>query len=262
MNPMPDILAGICRAKRTEIERLKGGDPAALERAAAAQEAPRGFRAALAAGAEVALIAEVKKASPSAGVIRADFDPVEIAVTYDRAGATAISVLTDREFFQGEPAFLSAIRSAVAVPLLRKDFILDEVQLVESRALGADACLLIVAALEPAELAHLMGATHARGMDALVEVHGEAELDVAVEAGADLIGMNNRNLHTFEVDLAVSERLAPRVPHGVVLVAESGIKTRADVARLKACGVDAVLVGETLMRAPDLAAATRALCGV
>ncbi len=171
-------------------------------------------------------------------------------------------MLTDRQFFQGDPSFLSRIREAVALPLLRKDFILDEVQVTEARALGADACLLIVAALEPAQLRALMDAVRALGMDALVEVHNEDEMAAAADAGADLIGINNRDLRTFEVSLATTERLAPLAPEGAVLVAESGIKTRADVERLKAAGADAILVGETLMRSEDVEAAARALLGV
>lgn len=262
MSEMPDILAKICAAKRAEIQALKAGDLDGLAQEAARQEAPRGFRAALAAAPGVALIAEVKKASPSAGEIREDFDPVEIALAYERGGAACVSVLTDRQFFQGDPAYLTQIREAVGLPLLRKDFILDGVQVVEARAIGADAYLLIVAALEPGQLEGLLAAGRELGIDALVEVHDEAELDAALSAGADLIGINNRNLHTFEVSLGATERLAPRVPAGVLLVAESGIKTRADLERLEASGVKAVLVGETLMRAPDLESAARDLSGV
>jgi indole-3-glycerol phosphate synthase len=260
MSNMPDILARICAVKRAEIAEL-GGARCAFEKAAAQQQRPRGFRTALARKETVSLIAEVKKASPSAGVIRADFDPVALARAYERAGAACVSVLTDRQFFQGEPAFLSRIREAVALPLLRKDFILDEVQVLEARALGADACLLIVAALERDRLRTLMGAVRAFGMDALVEVHDEREMATAIDAGADLIGVNNRDLRTFKVSLATTERLTPLAPQGAVLVSESGIKTRADVERLKAAGVDAVLVGETLMRAADVEVAARLLVG-
>jgi len=262
MKQMPDILAKICAAKRREIEELTPGMRCAFRDAAERQPPPRGFRAALAAAQTVALIAEVKKASPSAGVIRADFDPVAIARAYERSGAACISVLTDRPFFQGDPSYLSRVREAVDLPLLRKDFILDPVQVAEARALGADACLLIVAALEPPALADLMAAVGALGMDALVEVHNEEELNAALDAGADLVGINNRDLRTFEVSLEVSERLAPMLPDSAVTVAESGIKTRADVERLKACGIDAILVGETLMRAEDIESAARALLGV
>ncbi len=262
MNDMPDILAKICAVKRQEIAELTGGTRCAFDRAAAQQAPPRGFRAALAATETVSLIAEVKKASPSAGVIRSDFDPVALARAYERGGAACVSVLTDRRFFQGDPTFLSRIRESVALPLLRKDFILEEVQVTEARALGADACLLIVAALEAAQLRALMDAVRALGMDALVEVHDEAEMAIAADAGADLIGINNRDLRTFQVSLETTERLAPLAPKGAVLVAESGIKTRADVERLKAAGADAILVGETLMRSEDVEAAARALLGV
>lgn len=262
MSEMPDILAKIREAKRREIEDLNRTGRSELERTADQQDPSRGFRAALAGAPGVALIAEVKRASPSAGIIRQDFDPVEIACAYERGGATCISILTDRRFFGGEPSHLTQVRSAVGLPVLRKDFILDDVQVLEARALGADAYLLIVAALEPAELQGLMEPGRELGMDALVEVHNERELDVAVSAGADLIGINNRDLHTFEVNLEVTERLAPQVPAGLLLVSESGIRTRADVERLKDCGVKAILVGETLMRAADIETATRALAGV
>ena len=268
MTDMPDILATICAAKRIEIAEMTDGVRCAFQKAAEQQGPPRGFRAALAAGRSgaeapaVALIAEVKKASPSAGILRADFDPVAIARAYERAGSACISVITDRRFFQGDPSHLARIRQAVRLPLLRKDFILDPIQVTEARALGADACLLIVAALEPAALHELTVAVRELGMDALVEVHDERELALALDASADLIGINNRDLRSFKVSLAVAERLAPLAPEGVVLVAESGIKTRADVERLKAAGVRAILVGETLVRAEDVEAATRSLVGV
>jgi indole-3-glycerol phosphate synthase len=204
----------------------------------------------------------LKKASPSAGTLRADFDPVDIALTFEQSGATALSVLTDRRFFQGETGYLDLVRRSVDLPLLRKDFILDEAQVVEARALGADACLLIAAALEPARLEDLMFSCRALDMDSLVEVHNETELAAAVGAEADLIGINNRDLHTFNVSLETTERLAPMVPGGTVIVAESGVETPADIERMKACGVHAVLVGGTLMRAPDLAAATRWLSSI
>ncbi len=259
MSEMPDILARICAAKREELAALHAGDLDGLARRARAAGAPRGFRAALAGASGVALIAEAKKASPSAGLIREDFDPVAIARAYERGGAACVSVLTDRRFFQGEADYLRRVRRAVGLPVLRKDFILDEVQVLESRVLGADACLLIAAALEPARLKRLAAGVRDLGMDALVEVHDEREMDVAVTAGADLIGINNRDLRTFEVDLATCERLAPRAPEGALLVAESGIKGPEDVRRLAECGVKAVLIGETLMRADDVEAATRAL---
>jgi indole-3-glycerol phosphate synthase len=256
---IPDILAKICVVKRQEIAALKAGDEDALARAAAEQAAPRGFRAALDDAPGVALIAEVKKASPSKGLIRADFDHRAIARTYAECGATALSVLTDAPFFQGAPAYLSDIRVDVTLPLLRKDFILDDVQIVQARALGADAYLLIVATLTPQELAALIATGRRLGMDALVEVHDEAEMVIAADVGADLIGVNNRDLHTFEVRLATTERLAPLAPNDALLVGESGIRSAADVRRLHAAGTKAILVGESLMRADDLAAATREL---
>jgi indole-3-glycerol phosphate synthase len=262
MTDMPDILARICAQKRVEIDALDRAEHAEFRAAAERQSPPRGFRAALAADDTVALIAEVKKASPSAGVIRPDFDAVDIAQAYARAGATCVSVLTDRPFFQGDPSYLAEIHACVALPLLRKDFILDPVQIVQARALGADACLLIAAALDPPQLRELHAAVDAHGMDALVEVHNEAELQTALDAGADLIGINNRNLHTFEVSLQVTERLAALVPDGVVLVSESGIKSRQDIAQVKACGVDAVLVGQSLVEVPDVEAAARRFVGV
>ncbi|NLW49688.1 MAG: indole-3-glycerol phosphate synthase TrpC [Candidatus Brocadiaceae bacterium] len=258
---MPDILARICRAKRDEIDALARVGRSALLARAARQPAPRAFRKALCDAPGTALIAEVKKASPSVGVIRADFDPARMARDYERGGAAALSVLTDRPFFQGSPDFVEHVRQATALPVLRKDFLLDPLQVIEARGLGADACLLIVAALEAAALRDLMALARDLHMDALVEAHDGHELDVALDAGADLVGVNNRNLRTFEVTLETAERLAGRVPDGVVLVAESGIRTPADVERLRACGVKAILVGETLMRAADPGAAARALMG-
>jgi indole-3-glycerol phosphate synthase len=233
-----------------------------MEDRAAAQAPARGFRSALRADRAVALIAEVKKASPSAGVIRPDFDPVEISRTYQAAGARAISVLTDREFFQGSPQFLCDVRAAVDLPLLRKDFILDEAQVLQARALGADAYLLIVACLPPPRLKALMAYGRDLGMDPLVEVHNERELRTALDAGADLLGINNRDLRTFHVDLAATDRLAPLVPDGVTLVGESGIKTPDDIRRLGSAGADAVLIGETLMRAGDLEGQVRRFADV
>ena len=194
------------------------------------------------------MIAEVKKASPSAGVIAEAFDPIEIAKNYERSGANAISVLTDTKFFQGKLQDLADVRRAVSVPLLRKDFILDEIQITESAANGADAILLIVAALKQEQFVDLLSATATYELDALVEVHTRQELSRALDAGAKIIGINNRNLATFDVDLAVTEELCREVPDEIVLVSESGIKTTQDVGRMKACGVDAVLVGEALMR--------------
>ena len=244
MNRLKEILA----AKRQEIERLKLR-AAELDRQARARNDFRDFRAALQQGDEkLAVIAEVKKASPSAGVIAKSFNPIEIAEDYELNKANAISVLTDTKFFQGRLEDLVSVRAAVSLPVLRKDFILDEIQITESIASGADAILLIVAALDRTELVDLLQAAKEHRVDALVEVHTRDELQRALEADAKIVGINNRNLTTFEVDLAVTEELCREVPDEVVLVSESGIKTPRDVARVKACGVDAILVGEALMR--------------
>ena len=244
MSRLDDIL----RVKRQEIERVRPRRDE-LREIALKRDDFRSLHGALSRDAEkLALIAEVKKASPSAGVIAESFDPVEIAKNYARAGCEAISVLTDEQFFQGKLEYLAAIRSAVRVPLLRKDFMLDEVQIIESAAAGADAILLIVAALEQEQLIALLEAAALYQLDALVEVHTYDELDRALETDATLIGINNRDLATFEVDLGVTERLSEEVPGDVLLVSESGIKSAEDVARVKACGVNAVLIGEALMR--------------
>ena len=262
MDDMPDILKRICAAKRGEIARLHERGTAELERMVEEQSPTRGFRAALVASDRVALIAEIKKASPSKGVIRSDFDPAVIAKSYAAGGARCISVLTDEPFFQGGLDYLAGTRRAVSLPLLRKDFMLDPIQLIEARAWGADCVLLIVAALEDEELRRLAERSRELGMDALVEVHDDRELERALSARADLIGINNRDLRTFAVDLDTTRCLADAVPAGVALVAESGIHTRADVESLKSCGVAAVLVGESLMRADDIEAAARRLSDV
>jgi len=234
--------------KRAEIERLRSR-AAELDREAVARTDFRDFRAALQLADErLAVIAEIKKASPSAGLIAKSFEPVEIAKNYERGRANAISVLTDLKFFQGKLQDLKNVRAAVSIPLLRKDFILDELQIAESAATGADAILLIVAALEQKQLIELLRVTATYRLDALVEVHTRDELNRALDAGAKIVGINNRNLATFDVDLAVTEELCRDVPDEIVLVSESGIKTPQDVARVKACGVDAILVGEALMR--------------
>jgi indole-3-glycerol phosphate synthase len=241
-------LEEILRVKRAEIKRLRSR-AAELDREARARTDFRDFRSALQqSDGSLAVIAEIKKASPSAGIIAASFDPLAIAKNYQRDGANAISVLTDTKFFQGKLQDLGDVRRAVSVPLLRKDFILDEIQIAESATNGADAILLIVAALEQGQLVDLLHATATYRLDALVEVHDRGELNRALDAGAKIIGINNRNLATFDVDLAVTEELCREVPDEIVLVSESGIKTPQDVARVKACGVDAILVGEALMR--------------
>jgi indole-3-glycerol phosphate synthase len=238
----------ILRAKRGEIERLQPRRDE-LRKAALLRNDFRSFQAALEKPDDLALIAEVKKASPSAGVIVEQFEPVEIARNYARAGAEAISVLTDEKFFQGHLDYLAQIRAAVGVPLLRKDFILDELQIIEAAAAGADAILLIVAALDDEQLTTLLDIAATYQLDVLTEVHTLRELDRALETDAKIIGINNRNLATFEVDLSVTEELSEQVPSGIVLVSESGIKSAEDIARVKACGVNAVLIGEALMRA-------------
>jgi len=244
MNRLEEILD----AKHEEIKLLEKR-AAELERQAQARTDFRDFRSALQqSDAGLAVIAEIKKASPSAGLIAPTFEPVKIAKSYERDAANAISVLTDTKFFQGKLQDLTDVRRVVSVPLLRKDFILDEIQIVESAVNGADAILLIVAALEQSQLVDLLHATVTYRLDALVEVHAREELNRALDAGAKIIGINNRNLATFDVNLAVTEELCRDVPDEIVLVSESGIKTPQDVARVKACGADAVLVGEALMR--------------
>ncbi len=213
----------------------------------------RSFELAINRGPEaLGLIAEVKKASPSAGVIAETFDPVQIGLAYESAGANAISVLTDEQFFQGHLSFMTRVRAAVGIPVLRKDFILDEVQIYEAVCAGADAILLIVAALEQAELEHLLAVATDFQLDVLVEVHTMAELDRALATDARIIGINNRNLATFQVDLKTTEELSEEVPEDIVLVSESGIKTAEDTRRVLDSGCNAILVGETLMRAPDV----------
>lgn len=247
-NRLQQILA----VKEQEIARIL---PRADHLRAAALERNdfRPFASALDRGPEaLGLIAEVKKASPSVGVIAEAFDPVAIARAYESAGAHALSVLTDREFFQGNLAFLSRIRAEVALPLLRKDFVIHEVQIAEASVAGADAVLLIVAALGQERLEALYEEALRLQLDVLVEVHDAEELDRALDLGANLIGINNRNLTTFEVDLCTTERLSEEVPEGVILVCESGIKTRADCQRAFDSGCNAILVGETLMRAHDV----------
>ena len=238
----------ILRVKRDEIERLRPQRDE-LHKAAVLRNDFRSFEASLQRGpGQLALIAEVKKASPSAGVIVESFEPVAIAMNFARAGADAISILTDEKFFQGHLSYLSSIREVVAAPLLRKDFILEEIQIAQSAAAGADAILLIVAALEQEKLVALLEAAERYQLDALVEVHTLAELDRALETNARIIGINNRDLGTFELDLGTTEKLSEEVPKEIVLVSESGIRTAEDLERIRACGVDAVLIGEALMR--------------
>jgi indole-3-glycerol phosphate synthase len=258
---MTTVLDEILGHKRIELTAARSREaPEKLARRAEEATAPlRDFAAAIASGPEPRVIAEVKRRSPSRGEIRPDFDAVACAVGYAEGGAAAISVLTDESYFGGHLDYLLAVRRAVGVPVLRKDFVIDAYQVDEARVAGADAVLLIAAALTPDALRTLRARAEALGLCALVEVHDEAELDVAIASGARVIGINNRDLRTFETDLAVTERLAPRVPEGVVVVAESGIFTRDDMARLSASGADAFLVGESLMREADVAGALRRL---
>jgi indole-3-glycerol phosphate synthase len=246
-----DLLGAIVAATRTRVAHAVSDESVAdLVRRVAAMPATRGFRAALAAPG-VRVIAECKRRSPSRGILRAEYDPAAIARGYAEAGAAAISVLTEPTFFDGALTHLQAVRAAVDVPLLRKDFIVDHFQLLEARAAGADAVLLIVAALDHEALAQLSREARALDLDVLVEVHDEAELDRAMSAGADIIGVNNRNLRTLAVDVDASFRLAARLPPGAVAVAESGLKTGADIRRLQAAGYRAFLIGERFMAAPD-----------
>ncbi|MBI1185942.1 MAG: indole-3-glycerol phosphate synthase TrpC [Alphaproteobacteria bacterium] len=255
---MTDVLETIVAYKRSEVAARKalGRDIDAL---AKAQSPPRGFARAIAAAGGVALIAEIKKASPTRGLIRADFDPPALARAYAEGGAHCLSVLTDAPSFQGDDAYLGAARDACGLPCLRKDFMIDPWQIAESRALGADAILVILACTEDALARELVSEAQRFGMDALIETHDETEFDRALTLASPLIGVNNRDLRTFETTLAVTERLAPRAPRDRLLIAESGIHTSADVARVARAGARAVLVGESLMRQSDVVQATRAL---
>ena len=257
------VLDEILAHKRGELKQAQDRLPPAVlaERAARTSEAPRGFRRALEAAEAPVVIAELKRRSPSRGEIRPDFDPVACARDYAAGGAAALSVLTDERYFGGRLEYLAKVRAAVALPLLRKDFLIDPYQLDEARAAGADAVLLIVAALGAGALGALLAHARAGGLDALVEVHDEGELERALEAGADLVGVNNRDLRSFVTDLTVTERLAPRVPPGVLLVAESGISVPADLERLARAGARAFLVGESLMREAEPGRALRRLRG-
>lgn len=257
---MPTILDRIVETKRREIATARAAVPdAEMERRAAAAPPARDFRAALRRPGPVTLIAEVKKASPSAGVIRTDFDPVAIARTYEAHGAAAISVLTDAEYFQGSLAYLAAVRAAVNLPVLRKDFVLDRYQLLEARAAGADAVLLIAECLPGDALAELQREATALGLHTLVELHDADQLPRVLACGAPVVGINNRDLRTFATRLEHTLDLLPLIPPDRTVVSESGIRERADLERLGRAGARAVLVGESLMRARDIGAALDAL---
>lgn len=265
---MSDVLAAICADKRIEVDRRKSAiSPAAIRELADkanAADPPRGFARRLAEVAQAgrfALIAEIKRASPSKGLIRADFDPPSLAKAYRDGGATCLSVLTDEKYFQGKGEYLTAARRAVALPALCKDFILDPYQVCEARALGADCILLIMAALDDKEAGALEALAAELSMDVLIEVHDESEMRRALKLRSPLIGVNNRDLKSLNIDLSTTERLATMAPGNRMLVAESGLYKTCDLERMRRAGAGAFLVGESLMREQDVAAATRALLG-
>lgn len=258
--PGPDVLAKIVQHKRGEIAAAKSRRPAEQLQAELSAAPPvRDFVAALRAAADIGLIAEIKKASPSADVIRANFDPLAIASAYQSAGASCLSILTDEHFFQGHLDYLRDVRRIVDIPVLRKDFLIDRYQVLEARVAGADCILLIAECLDDCTLRDLYYYASELGMEALIEIYDPGNLDRVLKLEPPLLGVNNRDLRTFVVDLNHTLEILPSVPDSTLLVSESGIKTRADVARLKAHGVGAILVGETLMRAADIGAAVREL---
>ncbi|MDE2998248.1 MAG: indole-3-glycerol phosphate synthase TrpC [Gemmatimonadota bacterium] len=259
---MATILDEIIAYKRHVVAEAKQRvSPEEIRKKAYRKRAPGSLTESLTAAEDIALIAEIKKASPSKGVIREDFDPVAIGRAYEKNGAAAISVLTDERYFQGSDASLSAVSEAVQLPILRKDFVVDPYQIHEARTIGADAILLIVSALSKRELPEMLAVCRELELDALVEVHTREEASMALDAGADLVGVNNRDLNTFETDLRTTFDLIEHLRGDPVVVSESGIETRDDVGRLQDAGVDAVLVGEHLMRRPDVGRKLRALLG-
>jgi len=248
MNKLPDILHKICTDKQQELAALTVNYKAEVESRAKSAQRPRGFASKLASEPNIAVIAELKKASPSKGIIREDFNPVQIAEEYKKNGAACISVLTDEKYFSGRLDYLAQVRRKVSLPVLRKDFMIDTFQITEAKAYGADCVLLIAAALGRQKLRDFTAFAHNQELDALVEVHTESELEWALDSGSHLIGINNRNLHTFEVDISTTEKLAKKVSEPYILISESGIKKRDDIERLSKSGISAVLVGESLMR--------------
>jgi indole-3-glycerol phosphate synthase len=266
MNQMPDVLKKIVDYKSVELAGVKGAAPLSeiIARLADLEDQPRGFEAALLNAREsgwTPIIAEVKKGSPSKGVIRADFDPLEIALIYQANGASCLSVLTDEHFFLGHLSYLALIREQVSLPLLRKDFIFDPYQIYQARVAGADAVLLIAAMLELSQLREFAALARELSLDVLLEVHDERELETALQTDCRLIGINNRNLRSFAVDISTSERLAALMPEGRFIVAESGITRRDEIVRLTKNGVDAFLIGESLMREDDIGGKLQELLG-
>ena len=252
------MLNRIIADKREEVEQRKESMPLSILKGRIARKMPLDFATAL-TGNGIRLIAEVKRASPSRGVLCPNFDPVELAKTYAQGGAAAISVLTETNYFQGSINHLAAIREEVRLPILRKDFIFDQYQIYESAAYGADALLLIVAILSQEELTELLSLSRSLGLSCLVEVHNEKEIERALVSGAEIIGINNRDLNTFAVDIDTTRRLRPLIPQGRIMVSESGIRSRSDIEKLKSCGVNAVLVGEALVTAGDITTKMREL---
>jgi len=266
MTQIPDVLKRIVDYKVDEVAAAKAAFPLneIMDRLAVLEDQPRGFQAALInslSSGWTPIIAEVKKGSPSKGLIRADFDPLQIARTYQENGATCLSVLTDEHFFMGHLSYLALIREQVSLPLLRKDFIFDPYQIYQARAAGADAVLLIAAMLDLSQLRDFAALAQELSMDVLLEVHDQRELEIALQTDCSLIGINNRDLHSFQVDIATSERLAAQIPAGRLIVAESGITKREEIVHLMEKGVHAFLIGESLMRESDVGAKLRELVG-